>query len=136
MAVWLLSSGKKTFRLSDCIQKHSFVYWSQRNRVNVDDLMLIYVSAPIKAIKYLMKVTETGRTINQIIDNEEFWIDKSIYEKGRVRNCYFRIDLVKEYGSDKGLTYYDLSHNGLGCLQGMQKIEGEKLCYFQKIGII
>ena len=131
MSYWLLSSGKNVFRFSDCLKKYGFVYWSQNNKVNVDDLILIYVSDPIRAVKYLMKVTEIDRSFKETIDNEEFWIDKTKYEKGKEKDRYFRLDFVKEFNSDKGLRFYDLSHNGLGGVQNMQRIEGEK---YESIG--
>ena len=136
MSYWLLSSGKNVFQFSECMKKYGFVYWNQQNKVQVDDLILIYISAPIGVVKYLMKVTEIERTFDQTVDNEEFWIDKTKYLKGKEKNRYFRIDFVKELESDKGLRYYDLSHNGLGCVQNMQRIDGEKLDYFKKIGIL
>lgn len=134
MSYWLLSSGKNVFRFSDCLKKYGFVYWCQNNRVNVDDLILIYVSDPIRAVKYL--VTEIDRSFKETIDNEEFWIDKTKYEKEKEKDRYFRLDFVKEFNSDKGLRFYDLSHNGLGGVQNMQRIEGEKYDYFHKVGVL
>lgn len=57
MSYWLLSSGKNVFQFSECMKKYGFVYWNQQNKVQVDDLILIYISAPIGVCRCLIFCT-------------------------------------------------------------------------------
>ena len=134
----MLSSGNDKFRLGDCLNQYGYVDWSQPKSkdIEVGDLVLIYISKPIGRVKYLMKVSKRYMPFKETTDNKEYWIDQTIYEKGVKNNIYYRLKFQKELEDDDRLTYYALSHNGLGNVQGMQKLVGEKLSYFQKIEIL
>lgn len=130
MGVWLLSSGKDKFRLDDYLKKYGYVDWSQSKDLKINDIVLIYISLPVGQVRYMMEVSDIDLTFEQTTDNVDFWIDNKIYEKGKKKNRYCRLVLKKELLDDDRLTYYALSHNGLGNVQGIQKLEGEKLEYF------
>lgn len=131
MSTWLLSSGIKKFQLDECLKKYGFVDWTQTRKVEVGDVVFVYISKPIGAVKYKMKVNRANMTFGETTDNEEFWLDKAVYGRGKKRDRYFRLVLEQVLSNDDKLTFKGLSYNGLGGVQGMQKLEGEKLDYFK-----
>lgn len=131
MSTWLLSSGNKKFQLDECLKKYGFVDWTQTRKVEVGDVVFVYISKPIGAVKYKMIVDRVKMTFGETTDNEEFWLDKDVYEKGKERDCYFRLVLEKVLPDDEELTFEGLSYNGLGGVQGMQKLMGKRLSYFE-----
>lgn len=132
MSTWLLSSGSKKFQLEKCLEKYGYVDWTQTRKVEVGDLVFVYISKPVGIVKYLMKVECINMSFEKTTDNKEYWIDKSVYQKDREKNRFFRIVKVKELPKDDELTFNSLSYNGLGGVQGMQKLVGKKLAYFEK----
>ena len=131
MSTWLLSSGNKKFQLDECLKKYGYVDWTQTRKVEVGDVVFVYISKPIGTVKYKMKVDRVNMTFEKTTDNEEFWLDKDVYEKGKERNRYFRLILEKVLPDDEELSFEGLSYNGLGGVQGMQKLEGVKAAYFK-----
>lgn len=131
MSTWLLSSGNKKFQLDECLKKFGYVDWTQTRKVEVGDVVFVYISKPIGAVKYKMKVDRVNMTFDETTDNKEFWLDKAVYERGRKRDRYFRLVLVKKLPTDEELSFERLSYNGLGGVQGMQKLEGVKTAYFK-----
>lgn len=131
MSTWLLSSGIKKFQLDECLKKYGFVDWTQTRKVEVGDIVFVYISKPIGAVKYKMTVECVYMTFGETTDNKEFWLDKEVYEKGKERNQYFRLVLEKVSPDDEELTFEGLSYNGLGGVQGMQKLMGKRLSYFE-----
>lgn len=131
MSTWLLSYGSKKFQLEKCLEKYGYVDWTQTRKVEVGDIVFVYISKPVGAVKYLMRVDSTNMIFEKTTDNEEFWFDKTVYDRGKKRDCYFRLVLKKELPNDDRLSYKGLSYNGLGGVQGMQKLEGVKKEYFK-----
>lgn len=131
MSTWLLSSGNKKFQLDECLKKYGYVDWTQTRKVEVGDDVFVYISKPIGVVKYKMKVERVNMTFGETTDNEEFWLDKSVYERGKKRDRFFRLVLEKILPDDEELTFEGLSYNGLGGVQGMQKLIGKKLSYLE-----
>lgn len=131
MSTWLLSSGNKKFQLDEYLKIHGYVDWSQKNKVKVGDVVFVYISKPIGVVKYKMKVDRVNMKFGETTDNEEFWLDKAVYEKDKKRDRYFRLVLEQVLPDDEKLTFKGLSYNGLGCVQRMQKLEGVKKDYFK-----
>lgn len=132
MNTWLLSSGSKKFQLDECLKKYGYVDWTQTKKVEVGDIVFVYISKPVGTVKYLMRVDCINMTFGKTTDNEEYWFDKTVYESGKKRDRYFRLVLEKELPNDDKLSFKGLSYNGLGGVQGMQKLEGVKKEYFKE----
>lgn len=119
MSTWLLSSGNKKFQLDDCLKKYGYVDWTQTRKVEVGDVVFVYISKPIGAVKYKIKVDRVNMIFGETTDNEEFWLDKAVYVRGKKRDRLFRLVLEKILPDDEELTFEGLSYNGLGGVQGM-----------------
>ncbi len=132
MNTWLLSSGNKKYQLGECLKKYGYVDWTQTKKVEVGDIVFVYISKPVGTVKYLMRVDCINMTFGKTTDNEEYWFDKTVYESGKKRDRYFRLVLEKELPNDDKLSFKGLSYNGLGGVQGMQKLEGVKKEYFKE----
>ncbi len=53
---WLFIANHNQFRIHDFIRDYGFVEYLQKNKVNVGDIVYLYITAPYKRVEYKMVV--------------------------------------------------------------------------------
>lgn len=126
MTFWILPSNLEQFDVESCIAEHRFVYWKQKNKYEVGDIVFIYCSGSEGRIRYATVVEEVDLPYDDDLMGFErkYWkIDFEAAEKE------MKLRLIENVNTDK-LTYKALQQHGLkGNLQGPQTLKGDLLDY-------
>lgn len=126
MNYWILPSNLDQFDVESCIAEHRFVYWKQKNKYQVGDIVFIYCSGSVGRIRYATIVEEVDLPYDDDLMGFErkYWkIDFEAAEKE------MKLRLIENINTDK-LTYQALQQHGLrGNLQGPQTLKGDLLDY-------
>ena len=97
MRKWIFPCNPNKYDVDAAFNKLNELEWSQgRFRVEVGDLIYIYVGKPIKSIKYLCEVTETDIPVeNCKLNDGEF----SLIGRPNITDAllYMKIRLIKKY---------------------------------------
>jgi 5-methylcytosine-specific restriction protein A len=109
---WLISANAKMYDHASSFAHHGSIDWRQGNtKYSVGDIVYIYCTSPTQRLRYKSKVTETNKTVQQIRDDRDYWLNQEEYKKslgGRFVNLQF----VEEVDSEK-LSLQALIMNGL-----------------------
>lgn len=117
MTEWIISCNIKDYDVIGAFEKLNTLNWKQSTNINVGDIVYIYVSKPLSAIKFKTIVTATELT-SMRTDDSEFVIDGSNYKNhGR----YIELELIETFDDDL-LTFEELKNNGLKSIQGPSKV--------------
>lgn len=119
---WLISANHNKYNYEAAFQKWGFIDWKQGNYTyKVNDIVYIYATAPFQTIRYKTKVIEVDKTMNDIVNDSQFWQDRAKYEES-LEGRFIRLKLIEEFESDK-MHLKNLLRNGLnGAPQGPQKL--------------
>ena len=63
---WIIPSNKKYFDSEAAFAKLHEINWKQSFKANIGDIVYIYVTAPVKAIKFKCVVTKTDLAESEI----------------------------------------------------------------------
>lgn len=66
----------------------------------MNDIVYIYATAPFQTIKYKTQVVEIDKTMNDIVDDSQFWQDRNKYEEA-LQGRSMELKLIKEFASDE-----------------------------------
>lgn len=128
---WLISANSSMFDHATVFEHFGFIDWKQGNgKYQVDDLIYIYSTIPIKKIQYKCRVQSINLTSSQIQRNEEYWKDKDEYSKA-LEGKYMKLTLVEQIHSST-MSLDNLILNGLNAApQGSKKLSGNLLKYIE-----
>ena len=119
---WLIAANHNMYNHVKAFKELPYVDWKQKNKYSVGDKVYIYSSAPIQAIEFLVEVIKTDITVENALDDKDYWINMQEYENGRNNGKYVRLKLV-DYFEDDVITLGELCENGLeGNIQGTRKL--------------
>lgn len=123
---WIIPANGKVYDHASAFQKWGYIDWRQNVNYSVGDIVYIYCTRPYKKIMYKAQVDKVKLDSSQIVNDEEFWIDKSEYSKSLSGN-YARLRLINQVDDDR-LSLELLMENGLGgAPQRGMKIKKEEL---------
>ena len=123
---WIIPANKKVYDHAGVFNKWGFIERKQNVNYTVGDIVYIYCSRPYMKIMYKTQVEEVKLNFNQIVNDEEFWVDKSYYNKSSSQN-YVRLRLISKF-DDERLSLNVLKQNGLkGNPQRAVKIKNNDL---------
>ena len=117
---WLIPSSPDTFEAIAAFEELGEIDWgnASNNKINIDDIVYIYISKPVQAIAIKAKVIKINITNNDLLDNDNNYI--------RDKKNYFRLKLISFTNRDT-LSLNELESNGLkGRIQGKSKLENNK----------
>ena len=119
---WLISANHNKYDYESAFQKWGFIDWKQGNySYQVNDIVYIYASAPFQTIKYKTQVVEIDKTRNDIVDDSQFWKDRTKYEES-LQGRFMELKLIEEFASDER-HLKNLIENGLKTApQGPQRL--------------
>ena len=96
MRHWIFISSTKRFRMHDWLSCNEYVEYIQRNKVEVNDIVYLYTTAPIQRIEYKMVVDRINVPFDEIIDDSAY----SLYKNSEVvpdkEALYVRLKLIKK----------------------------------------
>ena len=130
MKHWIFISSTKRFRMHDWLNENDFVEYEQRNKVEVNDIVYLYSTAPIQCIEYKMIVEKINIPIDEIIDDSAY----SLESNPRILNkdtLHVRLKLIKKVETPL-LHLNFLREYGLhSCMQSALTISGKLLDYIE-----
>ncbi|WP_418463729.1 HNH endonuclease [Frisingicoccus sp.] len=119
---WLIAANRNMYNHVRAFKELPYVDWKQTNNYSVGDKVYIYSAMPIQAIEFLVEVIKTDITVENVLDDKEYWSDIQEYENGRNNGKYVRFKLIN-YFEDDAITFSELHENGLeGNIQGARKL--------------
>lgn len=78
----------------DWLRSNEYVEYVQRNKVEVNDIVYLYTTAPIQRIEYKMVVDRINVSYDEMIDDSDYSLNPSpIVNK---EDLYIRLKLIKK----------------------------------------
>lgn len=129
---WLISANGKTYDHASAFGKWGFIDWRQgKKKYSVGDNIYIYCTHPLKRIMYKTIVDKVNLTKNEIVNDYQFWYDKSEYTKA-LDGYFARIRLIEQVNREE-LALENLLKNGLmSAPQGPIKLKPLLKTYIDK----
>lgn len=123
MAEWILPYNErgKAFRVNDALRNLDKIEWVQNinlTNINIGDIVYMYETAPVKAIRWKCKVTDVWRE-DSIIDDSEYSGSGMTYD-----GPFIELEPLCEYFLLHQLSLDNLRKNGYdGNMQGACRLE-------------
>ena len=130
MKHWIFISSTKRFRMHDWLNDNDFVEFVQRNKVEVNDIVYLYTTAPVQRIEYKMIVEKINIPIDEIVDDSAYSLDSNPGTLNR-GTLYVRLKLIKKV--ENPLLHLNFLR-GYGLRSSMQSaltISGDLLDYIE-----
>lgn len=129
---WIVSSNSNKFRLDDLLRNNNVVDWKQgQYKFKTGDIVYIYSTLPKGRITYEMEVVKDNIPFDEVINQEEYWLDRKEFQKGIVQNNYCRFKRLTTVDCE-ALNLHNLLRNGLKqAPQGAMKPSKELLSYIK-----
>lgn len=133
MNKWIFPCNIKKYNVDGAFNKFDELEWSQgRTKVEIGDLVFIYVAAPVQSIKYLCEVMEKDIPVDKCSLNDgEFSLTGSPHVSNSL--LYMRIRLLERYQEDV-ISMRIMEKCGVkGRIQGPRKLPVELEQYIDAI---
>lgn len=129
MRHWIFISSPKRFRMDDWLRCNEYVEYVQRNKVEVNDIVYLYTTAPVQRIEYKMVVDRINVPYDEMIDDSAYSLNPSpIVNKA---DLYVRLKLIKKVETPL-LHLNFLREYGLrSSMQAALTVSGELLDYIE-----
>lgn len=129
MRHWIFISSPKRFRMDDWLRCNEYVEYVQRNKVEVNDIVYLYTTAPVQRIEYKMVVDRINVPYDEMIDDSAYSLNPSrIVNKA---DLYVRLKLIKKVETPL-LHLNFLREYGLrSSMQSALTVSGELLEYIE-----
>ena len=124
---WVIPCNPAYYDVCGVFNKLDKVEWKQSTNVNVGDIVYIYVTSPIKEIRYKCVARKVDLDYADTEKDREFILKGDNYE-----NCgrYMELELITKYKENK-FTLENLKQNGLKSVQGPSKVSEELANYIK-----
>ena len=129
MAEWKVPCNPKFYKVDDAFKALKKLDWKQAsNKMKIGDIVYIYVSKPVMAIRYKCKINKVD--LKEIeIDDSAFVINGDSYSTYPI---HMELEFLQEYTDE--LTMKILSQHGIkGNIQGVRRVIGELHQYIESI---
>ena len=128
MKEWIITSNLNRFDVIGAFNKFNKINREQKINVEPGDIVFIYISEPVSAIKYKCVVTKVDLP-HPTVDNSEFKVDGIAHENvGK----YMELQLLERL-DNPALAYDKLKENGLNAVQGPSKVTTQLSNYIQNM---
>ena len=125
---WIIPCNPNIYDIETALKENTAVVWRYNAQYEPGDIVYIYVSKGIRAIRFKTVVVNTNTLINSADD--PYWLDRSKMSKKPEKVLLKR---VKEF-NDVRLSYSALKDHGLkSTIQGPQKLNEELKRYIDSI---
>lgn len=96
MKHWIFISSTKQFRMHDWLASNEYVEYVQRNKVQVNDIVYLYTTAPVQRIEYKMIVDRINIPFDEIIDDSAYSLLRNPNTVPNKDALYVRLKLIKK----------------------------------------
>ena len=117
---WVIPCDPSYYDVESALANLGEIEWRQTTYISPGDDVYIYVSNPVKALRFKCKAIETDLYGPAVIDDEEYYLGESDKEGKR----HMRIRLVEEYEA-KRYPLHVLKKLGLKSMQGPRRMPAE-----------
>ena len=116
---------------SSSFEHFGSIDWRQGNgKFNVNDIVYIYCTRPLKKIQYKCKIEQIDLDNKSIRNDEKYWVDKTEYKKS-LQGKFMKLVLIEQVSNEK-MSLENLLLNGLnGVPQGRVKPSDELIAYIE-----
>ncbi len=130
---WLISANPTIYNYSGSLKKHGSIDWRQgRIKYNLNDIIYIYCTSPIKKIQYKCKIVKINVHYSKIRNDFDYWFNINGYLKA-LNGLYIHLVLL-EYVDIEALDLSNLQKHGLKrAPQGPMKLNRELSKYINII---
>jgi 5-methylcytosine-specific restriction protein A len=131
MKHWIFISSPKQFRMHDWLASNEYVEYLQRNKVEVNDIIYLYTTAPVQRIEYKMIVDKINVPFDEIIDDSAYQLHRNPRTVPNKDALYVRLKLIKKV--DNPLLHLNFLR-GYGLRSSMQSaltVSGDLLDYIE-----
>lgn len=123
---WIFISSTKRFRMNDFLSDYGFVEFEQKNNVQVNDIVYLYTTAPVKRIEYKMIVEKINIPPAKQFDDSAYSLRKQ--PQSPVEKCV-RLRVLEKTAAPQ-LHLSMLRQYGVKCsMQSPFRISGKLLEY-------
>lgn len=111
MGKWIFRANTSRFRIHDFIRDYGFVEYLQTRKVQIGDIVYLYITAPYKRVEYKMIVERTDIPLCKAYDDSAYsllnpptsFVDSNVFVRfrkitDRVKNDELCYKKLMEYG--------------------------------------
>lgn len=124
---WVIACNPNDYDIEGVFNKLDKVEWKQSTNINVGDIVYIYVTSPVKEIRYKCIARKVNLSHVDTTKDREFILKGDNYEN-RVR--YMELEFITKYKEGQ-FTLENLKQNGLKSVQGPSKVSEELSNYIK-----
>ena len=131
MRHWIFISSTKQFRMHDWLSDNDFVEYVQKNKVQVNDIVYLYTTAPIQRIEYKMIVEKINIPFDETVDDSAYQMPQTPSRVINKNVLHVRLGLIEKV--DNPLLHLNFLR-GYGLRSSMQSaitVSGELLEYIE-----
>lgn len=114
---WVIPANPKYYNIDAEFAENSAILWTQKASIKVGDWVLIYMTSPIKAIRYACKVLEAD------IENKGYRDNPSIKQ-------LMKLSRKQTFGDDQ-LSFGLMSEKGVRAVRGPRRLSKELVDYLE-----
>jgi len=119
---WMISANSSMYDHASSFEHFGFIDWRQgKTKYQVDDIIFIYCTRPIKSIRYKCRVEKINMKKIEIRDDKKYWKNIEEYYKA-LEGKYMRLRVLQQV-DNVYLNLENLKKNGLKAApQGPKKL--------------
>lgn len=133
MAEWIFPSNPNIYRTDDALHDSPYIEWTQtKNAKNLrkDDIVYIYISAPVQEIHWKCLVTDVMRFSGQA-DDSAYYVDPLARPSS---DPTAKLKMLLEYDIPEMLSFEKLKEHGIkGSIMGPRKVGPELSRYLAEV---
>ena len=126
---WIISGNPEQYNVVDAFHNLHRVDWAQKANMTVGDIVYIYISGNVKAIKFKCRVNKANLDEPNIDDREYDFSGQFDGTAGR----YMELELIEEYAGDE-YSREELIKHGFRSPQGPIRMPESVKQYLESIG--
>ena len=128
VAEWIISGNPEQYNVVDAFHNLHRVDWAQKANMTVGDIVYIYISGNVKAIKFKCRVNKANLDEPDIDDREYDFSGQFDGTAGR----YMELELIEEYAGDE-YSREELIKHGFRSPQGPIRMPESVKQYLESI---
>lgn len=102
MQYWIVPCNIGVYDIDSAIEANGgCCWWRQNNNFAVGDVVFVYISKPVQAIRYRMEITAANVPETELLMPEQFWVEKGVYYESLGSNVLARFELREKYADDE-----------------------------------
>lgn len=108
---WIIPANPKFYDIDKEFAEHQLIDWTQKGKIAVGDYVFIYITAPIRAFRYVCQVIERD-------------LKTSTYLGARDVKAYMRLKLIRQF-EDSTYPVAFLAEHGVKTVRGPRRMTKE-----------